>query len=90
MAEVTCHLKLYKLENDQYPESLELLKIPMPRDIYQPGTSLKYKLIDPNKYILYRCGPDQIDDGGTDGVDLIWLQGSLIKMNSSTEYLSRN
>ena len=62
-------LEAYYTQNHKYPDSLESLKPAivkyLPLDPFS-GKSFIYKLKNPNHYVLYSIGKNQIDDEGKD------------------------
>ena len=79
-AVVACGLERYRLAHGQYPESLDLLKPEiikeLPHDLVG-GKPLQYRRNQNGGYLLYSIGWNQRDDGGkpserTDEGDWVW------------------
>lgn len=67
LARVACALERHRLAKGRYPETLaELAPNFISRLPVDPvnGGPLKYRLLDPDRYLLYSVGPDGVDDGG--------------------------
>jgi hypothetical protein len=75
-AMLACALERYRLANDHFPETLELLSpqyvAKLPHDIIT-GQPLKYKLNADGQFILYSVGPNERDDGGQYRSDYDWV-----------------
>ena len=70
LAATACALERYRLARRRLPESLDLL-VPdwldrIPTDVID-GRPLRYRRLDPARYILYSVGWNQTDDGGKVG-----------------------
>lgn len=70
LARVGIALERYRASMGAYPQQLALLApqflTEIPHDIFD-GQPLRYRLIEPGKYVLYSVGWNTKDDGGTTG-----------------------
>lgn len=72
ISEVACALERYRLQHQQYPETLEALSPTfLPNVPTDPCTAkaFQYRRTSPDQFILYSLGPNGRDDGGTFNTD---------------------
>jgi hypothetical protein len=71
LARIACSLERYRLANDSYPETLDVLAPQfidkIPHDIIG-GKPLHYRHTADGKYLLYSVGWNSVDDGGKIGL----------------------
>jgi len=83
-ASLACALERYHLANGKYPANLQLL-VPewlpaIPHEVIG-GQGYRYRLIPPNRFLLYSIGWDQQDHGGKPGEFLFSREGDWVWEN---------
>lgn len=76
-AKIACELESYRLENNTYPESLNILNQKLPADIYSEK-AMRYERLSPSEYKLWSIGPDEIDQEGEIQLNRETKQGDII------------
>ncbi len=82
-ARIACRLERYHLVHQKYPSTLNEIMSdygPLPKDLIN-GQPYHYRLIAPQKYLLYSVGWNQMDDHGDAGNVRTWKSPDWIWTN---------